>query len=256
MIKVGTCGWSARGGRQAYFKYFEAIELQETFYKLPREDTARRWREQAPPDFEFAVKAWQAITHPPSSPTWRRSGIKVPSGAAERYGFFRVTEETLKAWEETLKICKALDARVCVFQTPPSFGYSPENARNVEAFFTTIDRGGLRMGWEPRGTWHEHGDELRQLLSKLDLTHVVDPLRREPVYTAGFAYFRLHGLGGAEVNYRYKYTDEDLSRLLSTVRRYAESGDVYVFFNNVFMFDDALRFKRLLEGAALDTRSG
>jgi len=249
MIKVGTCGWSARGGRQAYFRYFEVIELQETFYKLPSEETARHWRGQAPPDFEFTVKAVQAITHPPSSPTWRRSGIKVSSEDFDKYGLFRVTEETLKAWERNLAVCKALGTRVCVFQTPPSFGYSPGNARNVEEFFTTIDRGGLAMGWEPRGTWHEHPSELKQLLSRLDLTHVVDPLRREPVHTAGFAYFRLHGLGGGEVNYRYKYTDEDLLKLLAIVKRYAESQDAYVLFNNVYMFDDALRFKSMLEQA-------
>jgi len=170
----------------------------------------------------------------------------VSSADFDKYGFFRVTEETLKAWEKTLTICRALGAKVCVFQTPPSFGYSPENAKNVEEFFTTIDRSGLAMGWEPRGTWHEHASKLKQLLSRLDLTHVVDPLRREPVHTAGFAYFRLHGLGGGEVNYRYKYTDEDLAKLSAIVKRYAEGQDVYVLFNNVYMFDDALRFKRLL----------
>lgn len=249
MIKVGTCGWSARGGRQAYFKYFKVIELQETFYALPREEIAKRWRSQAPPDFEFTVKAFQAITHPPSSPTWRRSGIKVSSRDLDKYGFFRVTEETLKAWEKTLAVCKALNTKVCVFQTPPSFGYSPENAENVEKFFTTIDRSGLAMGWEPRGTWHEHTSELKRLLSRLDLTHVVDPLRREPVHVAGFTYFRLHGLGGGEVNYRYKYTDDDLLKLLEIVKRYANTLEVYVLFNNVHMFDDALRFKHQLESA-------
>ncbi|MEM5824892.1 MAG: DUF72 domain-containing protein, partial [Thermofilaceae archaeon] len=78
VIKVGTCGWSAKGGREAYFAHFSVIELQETFYKLPLEETAEKWRSRAPPGFEFVVKAWQAITHPPSSPTWKRSGLKIP----------------------------------------------------------------------------------------------------------------------------------------------------------------------------------
>jgi uncharacterized protein YecE (DUF72 family) len=56
-------------------------------------------------------------------------------------------------------------------------------------------------------------------------------------------------LGGGEVNYRYKYTDEDLLKLLAIVKRYAESQDAYVLFNNVYMFDDALRFKSMLEQA-------
>jgi len=251
VIKVGTCGWSAKGGREAYFGHFSVIELQETFYKLPLEATAEKWRSRAPPDFEFVVKAWQAITHPPSSPTWKRSGLKIPKERVDRYGFFRVTEETLDAWARTLRICRILGCKVCIFQTPPSFGYSSENAGNVEAFFTTIDREGLLLGWEPRGTWNEHPDALKALLARLDVTHVVDPLKRDPVHLAGFAYFRLHGLGGGEVNYRYKYKDEDLSRLVSIVERYPESLTTYVLFNNVFMFDDATRFRELARDRGL-----
>ncbi|RLF06653.1 MAG: DUF72 domain-containing protein [Thermoprotei archaeon] len=247
MIRVGTCGWSARGGRRAYFEHFNVIEIQETFYKLPRETTVKRWREQAPQGFEYTVKAWQAITHPPSSPTWRRSGLKIPPEAAEKYGYFRPTEEVYEAWKRVRRICEILEAKICVFQTPPSFGFSEENARNVEAFFSTIDRGALRLGWEPRGTWNQHLQELKELLERLDVTHVVDPLRREPVFIAGFTYFRLHGLGGREVNYRYKYTDEDLAKLLEIARKYELEGPVYVMFNNIHMFDDALRFKRLVE---------
>ncbi|RLE88318.1 MAG: DUF72 domain-containing protein [Thermoprotei archaeon] len=249
MIKVGTCGWSARGGRKAYFQHFNVIEVQETFYRLPREATVRRWRDQAPPDFEYTVKAWQAITHPPSSPTWRRSGLKIPPEARGKYGYFRPTDEVYEAWRRVRRVCEVLRAKVCVFQTPPSFGFSEENMRNVEQFFSTIERGSIKLGWEPRGTWSQHLDELRKLLERLDVTHVVDPLRRRPVYAAGFTYFRLHGLGGREVNYRYKYTDEDLKRLLKVVREYERGGEVYVMFNNVYMFDDALRFKKLLTEA-------
>lgn len=247
MIKVGTCGWSAKGGRRAYFKHFSVIELQETFYKLPREETASRWRSEAPEGFEFVVKAWQAITHPPTSPTWQRSGLRIPEGAESRYGYFRVSDETLDAWQRTLRICRALEARVCVLQTPPSFGYSAENIGNVEAFFTTIDRGGLLLGWEPRGTWNENLGSLRSLLAKLDITHVVDPLRRKPIHLAGFAYFRLHGLGPGETSYHYRYTDEDLDRLSKIVVQCPECMPTYVLFNNVFMFDDAKRFKTLLK---------
>jgi len=246
LIKVGTCGWSVRGGKKAYYERFNVIELQDTFYNLPRVETAKRWREQAPPDFEFTVKAWQAITHPPTSPTWRRCRVKVASEAMDKYGFFRPTDEVFDAWEATLKICLALRARVCVFQTPPSFGYSKENMSNVEAFFSSINRGRLVLGWEPRGTWHEHPEAVKKLCSDLDLVHVVDILRRRPVVEYEVNYFRLHGLGGKEVNYRYKYTDEDLRRLLELVEEYAELGDVYVMFNNVYMADDALRFKKLM----------
>jgi len=145
-----------------------------------------------------------------------------------------------------------VEASVCIFQTPPSFGYSPENAENVERFFSTIDRGGLRLGWEPRGSWNENPVALKAMLERLDLTHVVDPLRREPVHVAGFAYFRLHGLGPGDVNYRYKYTESDLRRLAEISTRYSEHVPTYVMFNNVYMFDDALRFKQLLVASGVE----
>ncbi len=247
MIRVGTCGWSAKGGRKAYYKYFNVIELQDTFYKLPREETAKRWRETAPVDFEFTVKAWQVITHPPSSPTWRRSGIEVTPEMKDKYGYFRPTDQVFEAWQAVKKLCLILETKVCVFQTPPSFGYSKENADNVEAFFSSIDRAGLVLGWEPRGTWHNHPDEVKRLCDSLDIVHVVDILRRDPVTTHDVCYFRLHGLGGREVNYRYKYTDKDLAVLKEKVERYEEESEVvYVMFNNIYMFEDALRFKKLL----------
>jgi len=135
VIKVGCCGWAVRGGKQAYYKEFSLIELQETFYKLPKVDTVKSWRENAPSNFEFAVKAWQAITHPTTSPTWKKAGVKIPAEKADKYGNLQPTREVFEAWEQTLEICKALSARICVIQTPPSFNYTDENLRNAKEFF-------------------------------------------------------------------------------------------------------------------------
>ncbi len=253
IILVGTCGWSVRGGKEAYFKVFKLIELQDTFYKLPRVTTAKRWREIAPRDFVYTLKAWQVITHPPTSPTWKRAGLKISDEEKDKYGFLKPTEQNFKAWEQTLEICKALKAEVCVFQTPPSFGYSDENVKNVENFFSSIKRNSVRLGWEPRGTWHEHPEIVRELCKKLDLIHIVDILRRDPTYVTDICYIRLHGLGGKEVNYRYKYTDEDLTKLAQKVKSYFDQGcKVYVLFNNVFMRDDAIRFREIAKKLGLE----
>jgi len=67
IIKVGCCGWAVKGGRKAYFKKFKLIELQDTFYNLPRVELAMKWRNMAPEDFEYTLKAWQLITHPHTS---------------------------------------------------------------------------------------------------------------------------------------------------------------------------------------------
>jgi uncharacterized protein YecE (DUF72 family) len=247
-VKVGTCGWSVKGGRKAYFEVFKVIELQETFYKLPLAETARRWREDAPPNFEFIVKAWQAITHPPSSPTWRKSGLKVDSGKAENYGYLKPTNENIEAWGRILEICRALNAKICIIQTPPSFSFSEENVENMLTFFSRIERGDLVIGWEPRGEWNEKLNVVGEICRRLNLIHVVDPFRRMPAHYGKICYFRLHGIGGGEVNYKYKYRVEDLVMLKRVVENLARKGvEVYVMFNNVYMAADAREFMKLLE---------
>ena len=68
-VKVGCCGFPR--GMKDYFSHFRLVEVQQTLYKMPKLETALRWRQQAPSDFEFTLKAWQLITHPATSPTYR-----------------------------------------------------------------------------------------------------------------------------------------------------------------------------------------
>lgn len=84
-IKVGCCGFSR--GMKDYLNQFKLVEVQQTFYKIPKLETALRWRAEASPNFEFTLKASQLITHPPTTPTYRKAGIKIPPHAVEHYGF-------------------------------------------------------------------------------------------------------------------------------------------------------------------------
>ena len=247
VIKVGCCGWAVRGGKQAYYKEFSLIELQETFYKLPKVDTVKTWRENAPSNFEFAIKAWQAITHPTTSPTWKKAGVKIPAEKADKYGNLQPTREVFEAWEQTLEICKALNARICVIQTPPSFNYTDENLRNAKEFFASISRDNVIPAWEPRGDWNDHLDIVKEICDSYKLIHVVDIFKRDPVSEHPISYIRLHGIGKGEVNYRYKYTDEDLQKLKEKTKILEAQGkEVYVLFNNVYMAEDAKRFIELI----------
>jgi len=143
-------------------------------------------------------------------------------------------------------------AEVCILQTPASFGYSEENVRNVEAFFSAIKRDSVILGWEPRGTWRDNLQAVCRLCDKLDLVHVVDPFRCQPQSSHQLIYFRLHGIGGKEYNYRYRYTDSDLRRLAELVEKYLKEGRrAYILFNNVYMADDAARFIEVLRGLGL-----
>ncbi len=235
-IKVGCCGFPVE--KPEYYRRFPVVELQQTFYKLPKVETVRRWREEAPPSFEFTLKAWQLITHEPKSPTYRRLGKRLLEKVKQqRYGSFRPTDEVFEAWEQTAAVAKALEATVIIFQSPPSFDPSREHRTNLQKFFSGIERGGFILGWEPRGEWKP--GMIKDLCEELDLVHVVNPLKEEPLY-GSIRYFRLHGRTG----YRYLHTDEDLHFLKALC---PEGVTTYVLFNNMFMAEDASRFLELIQ---------
>ncbi len=234
MIKVGCCGFPK--AKKNYYTHFPAVEVQQTFYHPPRVETCERWRAQAPLGFEFTLKAWQLITHKHTSPTYRRLRMEIDK--PDRYGFFQPTDEVLAAWERTKEIAEALEARILLSQCPASFTPTEKHIAHMRAFFHLIERDGLLFTWEPRGEWSD--DLAREICQELDLIHCVDPFQRPPVY-GEVAYFRLHGIGG----YRYRYTDEDLLRLLRWCRGYEEG---YCLFNNINMFEDALRMKEVIGG--------
>lgn len=233
-VKVGTCGFAME--QQEYYKTFPVVEIQQTFYKLPRLSTGARWRAGAPIGFEFTMKAWQLITHEPSSPTYRRLSKPIPPESKDRYGAFRPTEEVIEAWTQTRAFAEALGASIIVFQCPPSFTPTSEHIANLRDFFTSIDRTGWQAAWEPRGAWA--ADLIQGLCRELELIHVVDPLKEPSLYGA-IRYYRLHGLTG----YRYVHTDQDLERLKTVCK---SDLPTYCLFNNLFMAEDAVRFRALL----------
>jgi len=231
-IKVGCCGFPV--SREKYYKNFDVVEIQQTFYQPPQEKTTQKWREAAPADFEFTLKAWQLITHLPSSPTYRRLKIAIPETKKKNYGFFKSTDEVFQAWEETEKRTQILKAKIVVFQCPASFQPTLENKKSLEKFFRNIERKEYLLVWEPRGKWERN--EISALCRKLDLLLCVDPFKNKP-FPGGMGYFRLHGRTG----YRYKYTDSDLKELVDLSKGF---DTVYFMFNNVYMFEDALHFKK------------
>lgn len=248
IVKVGCCGFAIKGGRNAYHKELQLVELQSTFYKLPMAKTAERWRREAPKGFEFTLKCWQAVTHPPTSPTWRKAGLKAEKEKFDKYGLLRPTDENLEAWRRTREICNVLKAKVCVIQCPPRFNCTPENIDNMKIFFNSVDRRGIQIAWEPRGNWKQHTREIEMLCTELDLVHVVDILRYDPVITSKTVYTRLHGLNPREYDYKYKYSDRDLWRLAERVKNLEarEVARVYVLFNNFTMGVDSRRFLKLM----------
>lgn len=232
---------------KAFMREFSLVEVQQTFYKLPMVKTAERWREMAPKGFEFTAKAWQALTHPTSSPTWRRARVKLTERQKRNYGMLRPTRENLEAWERTKEIAEALEARVCVVQCPARFRCTPKNAENMRKFFDKVDRGKLAIAWEPRGDWKQNPEEVKKLCDELDLIHVVDLMRHGPVSEHPIAYVRLHGLNPREYDYRYNYSKGELEELAKKLRALARKHrEVYCMFNNDDMFSNAHQLMEIM----------
>ncbi|MEM3672668.1 MAG: DUF72 domain-containing protein [Candidatus Bathyarchaeia archaeon] len=227
MIKVGCCGFPT--SMKKYFENLSLVELNTTFYQYPRIETVRGWREKAPKNFEFTVKAHQDISH--------KSKMKVE-------------DASVQAFNRMKQICKVLNSRILLFQTPASF--RPDRLAEAEKFFRKIKCEDLALVWETRGPqWEktETYEKLEKVLKELDITHVTDPFKTLPAYTGEIAYFRLHGLG--KQMYYYQYSDAELQKLKELITPYEKKARaVYVLFNNLSMFDDALRFTEYLSKGA------
>uniref|UniRef100_A0A7J3ZLC1 DUF72 domain-containing protein n=1 Tax=Fervidicoccus fontis TaxID=683846 RepID=A0A7J3ZLC1_9CREN len=248
-VYVGTCGFVKSA--KILVQLVDAVEVQESFYNLLGEKRLKTLEALSSEGLHLTWKAWQATTHPYTSPTWRKMK-QPPPGDRRNYGLLRCTQENLKAAEKTVEQAIGAKAEVVVFQTPSTMPLNEDSKRNAREFFEhvlSIASGKLAVGWEPRGAFAEDVEFLRALAEK-EIVIVSDVLRRGwyPFRTP-IMYTRLHGLGGKEVNYKYKYTDNDLLSLKSAVEsvsREPRVKAVYVLFNNVYMLDDALRFKGIL----------
>ncbi|MDQ6700739.1 MAG: DUF72 domain-containing protein [Acidobacteriota bacterium] len=214
------------------------VEVQSTFYEPPSVALATKWRADAPVAFQFCVKAWQLITHRSSSPTYRRLKTKLGGNERDMVGSFQPTEQVRLAWERTADIARVLQAQVILFQCPASFEPTPENLRHLRGFFAEIEREDFRLAWEPRGHWPR--DLVQEICAEYDLLHCVDPFKTQSALGRSI-YWRLHGLTG----YSYRYSDEELDQLQAMLTEAGQESRApsYVFFNNIWMRDDALRFQ-------------
>ena len=232
-VRVGLCGFTM--AFDDYVREYGLVEVQQTFYEPPRESTMRRWRAEAPDDFEFTIKAWQLVTHDASSPTYRRLRTPLTATDLASAGGFRTTPVVLGAWRRSVECARLLRATAILLQCPASFRPTGENVERLRAFFGTVERpDGIRLLWEPRGPWP--AELVRGLCEELRLVHVVDPFASTTV-TPDETYLRLHGTTGA----RHVYTDDELERLVDVIPRAAPSP-AYVLFNNLPRVEDARRF--------------
>jgi len=237
MIIVGTCGFCE--AKKKYFRDFNTVEVQQTFYKLIQDKTLQKWEQEAPKDFIFSIKAFQGVTHPPTSPTWRRSNVKPTPGV----GLLRPTPDVFRYWELTLREAEILGAKFVLIQLPKSFKETEESFNNAEKFFSKIEKRDFTIVVELRG-WSEKG--IKEFVREFNLIDVTDPLVREPLHVGKINYYRLHGAyQKGRIIYKHKYTQEELQGIAKKVKEWNKK-ESHVYFNNAYMCEDARSFIQTL----------
>lgn len=241
-IHIGCCGWGYlrekefqekikreyRSKLQAYAQLYDCVEVNSTFYRTPKLSTAEKWRlesSEVNEVFEFTVKVSQLITHRD-----------------------RFSKASVDVFEQMTGVCRALKAKVLLFQSPASFAATKANIEKLKTFFGKIGPSDLVFVWEPRGTWYDDPAVIEEVCRTCDLVHCVDPLRNEPLHAGKkkMIYFRLHGFGRPSM-YRYDFSRDDLRRIKEQCDGLGgDVRDVYVFFNNVFCYENGLEFLEMV----------
>ena len=223
-LLVGTSGWSYRHWAhgvfyppdvpqrrwlESYAERFSAVELNVTFYRLPKRETFEAWERRTPRDFRFAAKGSRRITH---FHRLRDCDSLVESLVEAALPL----REKLAAW---------------LWQLPPAM---ERDASLLEDFCALLDEktSGARHAFEFRNaSWFERAtyDVLAKHGHALCVAHSAR-WPHEEVVTTDFAYLRFHG---GEEGEDGEYSDCELARWAARAETWLDEGlDVMAFFNN------------------------
>ncbi|HLN19189.1 MAG TPA: DUF72 domain-containing protein, partial [Patescibacteria group bacterium] len=74
-IFIGTSGWAYKDWAEKFYppkfknkldyyaKYFNTVEVNATFYRLPQRKVFKQWKKITGPDFIFSIKISRYISH-------------------------------------------------------------------------------------------------------------------------------------------------------------------------------------------------
>ena len=233
-IRIGTSGWSYPHWRgifypeklspgkwlQFYTEKFDTVELNSTFYRLPKESTFNNWKKRTPVNFKWAIKASRFITH-----------IKRLKDIAEPIDRF---------FSRILNLKKKIG--VILFQLPPTLKFEVTLLDNFLKKLPSDYRYGLEvrnLSWIDKKAF--------TLLKKYNIAFCIsDTAGRFPYIekiTTDFIYIRLHG---SKELYASDYTDEELMIWLEKIKTW--NKDTYIYFDNDangYAVKNALKFKEL-----------
>lgn len=197
-----------------YSRFFNAVEVDSTFYGTPRADTVKRWGQMTPADFVLCLKMPRIITHE----------LRLADA-----------EEEVEAFLETARLLGEKLGPILI-QFPPDF------ARDQIGVLAAFLRGlphdvGYAVEFRHR-SWHATATGM--LLQKHGVAWVSTEYQYMPqrVYvTADFVYVRWIGRHGTYETHDHEREDKGprLQEWLEDIRSRQEEegfGAVYGFFNN------------------------
>ena len=185
-IRIGTSGWHYNHwiGRfypekmrkedwlEFYAQHFDTVEINNTFYHMPREQTMVNWHDKVPPNFLFAVKASRYITH-----------IKKLHNTAEEVGRFFALADLLKDRLGPI-----------LYQLPPNLH---KNLERLDEFIESLPRRDNAVFEFRHNSWYDQ--ETFDLMNRRGVALCVHDMgdKAPPrLVTGRMAYVRFHGTNG------------------------------------------------------------
>ncbi len=218
-IRIGTSGWvyghwreilypkglPSRSWFAHYSRYFDTVEINNSFYRLPTEAMFDGWREQASPEFLYAVKASRYLTHVRK--------LKDP-------------EEPLHTFlERADHLGSALGP--ILYQLPPRFHV---NLPRFEHFLSILPGGYTHVVEFRDPTWLV--EPIFELMARYGVAHCLHDMRPLQVplrITSGTVYIRFHG----DPEHMGNYAHSHLKTWAGRIHDWNSTGlAVYAYFNN------------------------
>jgi len=183
-IRIGTSGWhyvhweglyypdklSKSKWFEHYAKDFDTVEINNTFYQQPKEQTFENWHKQAPKNFLYTVKANRFITH--------IKRLKDPAESLER--FF----ERVNILQENLG--------PILYQLPPNMHKDLDRLRN---FLEVLPKNRIAVFEFRHQSWFS--EDTYNLLSEFNAAFCIHDMMNVPrIITCNVIYLRFHGTTG------------------------------------------------------------
>ena len=240
-INVGCSGWNYRHWRglfypgklpvkdwfRFYAEQFDTVEINNSFYRLPKAETFDKWRDQAPPGFIYAVKANRFLTQ-----------AKKLKDCAEPVARMMAPVRHLGPTLGPI-----------LYQLPPNLRF---NLPRLEEFLSLLPRE-LTHVFEFRDpSWYVRDTlDLLERYGASFCCHDMAGSISERWGVGPAAYVRFHGAGG---KYWGRYADETLLGWADWMGEQAQRGrTVWAYFNNdtdAHAIADALTLKAMVRQAA------